>query len=239
MKPRLARLAHTRLALAVAAALLAVATAYAADSTAVKKPATPATHPGGTTGTSSGAHGAAPGGSPHGMPPDMSAPPVGKADAGPGWKLPPGQTPVVTRTEPGPELKPGEKLKFQTVSLHVFHRVFRNFHDHIVAKMKQEFRIGDSEYTGTIVEFVPDFALDLKNHKVTTRGQEPNNPAWRIIVKKNGAPMDTAWAFMDMQPHFTRNALLGFIATRATFENHGAVTSRDSLAMKLLQSEGK
>ena len=143
----------------------------------------------------------------------------------------------VAPSEPGPPLKPGEKLKMKSVTLHVFHRVFRNFHDQVEAHLKQEFRIGDSDYTGVITEFVPDFAMGLQSHKVMTRSQEPNNPAFHIIVRKNGTPVDTTWAFLDMPPHFTRRALVAFIATRVTFENHSTVTSRDSLALKLMQSE--
>jgi hypothetical protein len=236
LNPRIALASILTLMLMMAGTL-----AMAVDSTATKPPAT--TSPHGTAAKEGvpNPHAMPPGTTnPHAMPPGTPAASPPKPNVGPGWSLPPGQAPSVTRTEPGgPELKPGEKLKFKGVTLHVFHRVFKEFHDKVDAKMKQEFRIGDSEYTGSIVEFVPDFTLDLKTRKVTTRGQEPNNPAWRIIVRKNGAPMDTAWAFMDLQPHFGKNALLGFIATRATFDNHGAVTSRDSLARKLLQSEAK
>jgi hypothetical protein len=143
----------------------------------------------------------------------------------------------VASSAPGPALKPGEKLRMKSVTLHVFHRVFRNFHDQVQARLKQEFRIGDSEYTGTITEFVPDFAMGLESHKVMTRSQEPNNPAFHIVVRKNGVPVDTTWAFLNMAPHFTRRALVGFIATQVTFENHPTVTSRDSLALKLMQTE--
>ena len=101
----------------------------------------------------------------------------------------------------------------------------------------RSFRIGDTEYTGTVVRFVPDFTMDLKTGKIATRSQEPNNPAWRVVVRKNGVPQDTSWAFLNMAPHFGQRSLIAFLAVRATFENHAPVASRDTLAIKLMEQE--
>ena len=128
-------------------------------------------------------------------------------------------------------------LKLKTVDLHIFHRVFANFHDRVDASLNKEFRIGDTEYTGTVVRFVPDFTMDLKTGKITTRSQEPNNPAWRVVVRKNGVPQDTSWAFLNMAPHFAQRSLIAFLAVRATFENHAPVASRDTLGLRLLEQE--
>jgi len=129
------------------------------------------------------------------------------------------------------------RLRLDTVDLHVFHRVFDKFHDQVDARLGKEFRIGDSEYTGTVVRFVPDFTMDLKSGRITSRSEEPKNPAFRIIVKKNGQPQDTAWAFLNMPPHFAQRSLVAFLAVRATFVGHEPVVSRDSLAMRLLAAE--
>ena len=129
------------------------------------------------------------------------------------------------------------KLKLKTVDLHIFHRVFPDFHDHVDAMLGKEFRIGDTEYTGTVIRFVPDFMMDLKSGKITTRSQEPNNPAWRVVVRKNGVPQDTSWAFLNMAPHFGQHSLIAFLAVQATFENHPPVASRDTLAKRLLEQE--
>ena len=117
--------------------------------------------------------------------------------------------------------------------------MFPEFHDHVEAALNKEFRIGDTEYTGTVVRFVPDFTMDLKTGKIATRTQEPNNPAWRVVVRKNGVPQDTSWAFLNMAPHFGKRSLIAFLAVRATFENHAEVASRDTLARKLLEQEKK
>jgi hypothetical protein len=129
------------------------------------------------------------------------------------------------------------KLKMKTVDLHIFHRVFPDFHDHVDAALGKEFRIGDTEYTGTVIRFVPDFTMDLKTGNITSRSQEPNNPAWRLVVRKNGVPQDTSWAFLNMAPHFGQRSLIAFLAVRATFENHAPVASRDTLAIKLMEQE--
>ncbi len=128
-------------------------------------------------------------------------------------------------------------LRMETVTLHIFHRVFANFHDRVDARLGREFRIGDSDYTGRVIQFVPDFTMDLKTRRVTTRSQEPNNPAFHVVVRKNGVPQDTTWAFLNMPPHFARKSLVAFLATRVTFENHAPVMSRDSLARSLMKTE--
>lgn len=129
------------------------------------------------------------------------------------------------------------KLKLKTVELHIFHRVYPDFHDRVDAALNKEFRIGDTDYTGTIIRFVPDFTMNLKSGTITTRSQEPNNPAWRVVVRKNGVPQDTSWAFLNMAPHFGQRSLIAFLAVRATFENHAPVASRDTLALKLMEQE--
>ena len=127
--------------------------------------------------------------------------------------------------------------KVKTVTLHVFHRIFRNFQDRIVTPLGQEFRIGDSDYTGRVVEFVPDFAMDLKTRKVVSRSREPKNPAFRIIVLRNGEPRDTVWAFFNLPPHFAPKSEIGFVATEIAFTNRPALVNRDSLAVKMRRME--
>jgi hypothetical protein len=132
---------------------------------------------------------------------------------------------------------PAGSPKPKAVTLHVFSRVFGNFHDKVSVPLRQEFRVGDTEYTARIVDWVPDFAMDLKNRKIFSRGPEPKNPAFRIVVRKNGAPQDTVWAFVNMPPHFARKSLLAFIATQIEFLDHPPIVSEDSLALKIMNRE--
>ncbi len=152
----------------------------------------------------------------------------------------PAAPPSPVQPSPAPStMSRAEKLRFKTVTLHVFHRAFENFHDQIEAKIGQEFRIGDSNYTGIVTEFVPDFMMDLKTRKVTTRSNEPNNPAVRVVVRRGGKAQDTTWAFLNMPPHFAKKSLVAFLATHVSFENHEPVQSRDSLAVRMMQLEGR
>jgi len=102
-------------------------------------------------------------------------------------------------------------------------------------QLRKEFRVGDTEYTGTIVDYVPDFAMALSGKgkkaiggKVTTRSQEPNNPAFKIVVKSKGTPTDTTWAMVNMPPHFARKSMLAFRVLRIEFANHPPVVSPDT-----------
>ncbi|MBI5169080.1 MAG: hypothetical protein HZA61_06305 [Candidatus Eisenbacteria bacterium] len=129
--------------------------------------------------------------------------------------------------------------KLKNVTLHIFNRVFPSFHDKVTAVPSTEFRVGDTEYTARVVEFVPDFAMDIKTKKIMSRGPEPKNPAFKIIVKKGKVPTDTTWAFFNMPPHFARTSLLAFVATEITFTNRPSLVSQDSLALQIRKREGE
>lgn len=126
---------------------------------------------------------------------------------------------------------------FKSVTLHIFNRVFAAFHDKVVARRGVEFRVGDSDYTARVVEYVPDFTMNLKTHQVTTRSPEPHNPAFRVIVRRGGTPQDTAWVFLNMPPHFARKSMLAFIATKIEFDDRPTIASSDSLALQIMQRE--
>lgn len=115
------------------------------------------------------------------------------------------------------------RLKLTRASFVIGHRVFTDFRDVVSAKPHESFRVGDTDYTAKVVEFQPDFTMDLKTRKVTSRTQEPKNPAVRVIVWKHGTPDDTSWAFLNMPPHYGRKSMLAFRLTRLEFENHAPI----------------
>jgi hypothetical protein len=123
--------------------------------------------------------------------------------------------------------------KLKNVTLHIFNRVFAGFHDKVVAVPNKELRVGDTEFTFRIIRFEPDFTMDIKHHKVSSRSGEPNNPAFQIVVSRNGAPHDTSWAFFNMPPHFGVKEELAFVATRIEFLNRPTLASKDSIAVRL------
>lgn len=126
---------------------------------------------------------------------------------------------------------PGAPLKVSAMTMVIGHRAFPEFRDRVTVKLHETFRVGDTEYSAKVVDFQPDFAMDLKSRKVISRSADPNNPAAKVFVWKNGAPDDTSWAFLNMPPHFGRHSMLAFQITRIEFENHTPIESRrDSVA---------
>ncbi len=128
--------------------------------------------------------------------------------------------------------------KYRNVTLHIFSRVFPNFHDKVVATPNKSFRVGDTEYSARIIRFEPDFSLDIKTRKAMSMSGEPNNPAFQVVVSKAGVPHDTSWAFFNMPPHYSAKAHLAFVATRIEFVNRPVLESQDSLAIRIRQREG-
>jgi hypothetical protein len=107
--------------------------------------------------------------------------------------------------------------KLQSVTLAIRNRIFHDFADQQTALLNKEFVVGDTEMTGRVVQYIPDFTMDLKSGKVTTRSPEPRNPAFKIIVRDKGKAVDTTWAMLSLPPHFTRKSYLAFKVMRIDF----------------------
>lgn len=122
--------------------------------------------------------------------------------------------------------------RVKTVTLSIRHRVFHEFRQVSEVKLREEFPVGDSPYTARVVEFVPDFSLNLDTRKVVSLSHQPRNPAFRVIVLEKGAPSDTAWAFLNMPPHFSRNSLLSFQVARIDFVDRAAITASDTTLLR-------
>lgn len=118
--------------------------------------------------------------------------------------------------------------RISTVSLVISHRVFQDFVDREVVKLNQEFRVGDTEYTARIVQYVADFAMDMETRKIFSRSPEPKNPAFKIIVKRKNVPQDTSWAMLVMPPHFARKSMLAFRIDRIDFIGHDPILRPDA-----------
>jgi hypothetical protein len=107
--------------------------------------------------------------------------------------------------------------RVQSVTLGIRHRVFQNFSEIQKVAIDQEFPVGDTEYSARVVRYVPDFAMELKSGTIVSRSNEPNNPAFQIVVKEKSVPQDTTWALLNMPPHFARKSLLAFKVARIDF----------------------
>jgi len=128
----------------------------------------------------------------------------------------------------------GAALQVTDVTLRIRHRVFGNFREDRTVHLREVFQVGDTDYTGQVLRFVPDFAFDTKTRKVVTRSADPNNPAFQILVKEKGAPKDTTWAFLNAMPHFTRNSLLAFQVLRIDFKDHAPLIAPPDTAKAAL-----
>jgi len=115
---------------------------------------------------------------------------------------------------------PAKAPRFEAVTLVIRHRVFHDFSDLQKVKLNQDFILGDTDFQGRVVQFVPDFRLDLATHKVVSLSNQPNNPAFKIIVRQGKTPKDTTWAFLNMPPHFARHSYFAFQVVRIDFVGH-------------------
>jgi hypothetical protein len=118
----------------------------------------------------------------------------------------------------------------KAVTIGIRHRVFQQFSEVQTVRLNQEFPIGDTEYSARVVRYVPDFAMELKTGKITSRSNEPKNPAFQIIVKEGKTPQDTSWAFLNLPPHFGRKSLLAFKIVRIDYVNRASVVADTSRA---------
>jgi hypothetical protein len=118
-----------------------------------------------------------------------------------------------------------------SVTLDIHHRIFQNFSERRQVRLNEDFRIGDTDFSARVVQYVPDFTMDINTRKVTTRSQEPRNPAFRIIVREKKVPQDTTWALLRMPPHFARKSMLAFQVQRIDFFGHEPLVRSDSVAV--------
>ena len=135
-----------------------------------------------------------------------------------------------------PAGKAGATAKLQSVTLAIRHRIFQDFADKQTAVLNKDFIVGDTEMTGRIVQYVPDFMMDLQNHKITTRSQEPRNPAFKIIVRDKGKAIDTTWAMLSLPPHFGRTSYLAFKVMRIDFVNREPLLADSAQSAKELEA---
>lgn len=129
---------------------------------------------------------------------------------------------------------PAPKLKSVTIAIR--NRVFHEFKDQQTVLQGKSFPIGDTDYSAKIVQFVPDFAMDLSNGKVISRSPEPKNPAFKLIVSQKGKAQDTTWAMMSLPPHFTRRSFLAFKVMRIDFVGREPIVVDSVKAYKELEA---
>jgi hypothetical protein len=98
-----------------------------------------------------------------------------------------------------------------SVVLFIGNRMFPEFADVESTPMHRRNTVGDSNFAFEVVTFNPDFFINDSTKTVVQRSAEPKNPAFRIVVYKDNAPVDSSWAFYNLDvPHFSRTSALWF-----------------------------
>lgn len=104
---------------------------------------------------------------------------------------------------------------YQTVDLRITHRMYPQFKEQHAAAPGERFQVGDTDYSARIMGFVPDFVMDETTGKVSSRGEQPRNPAFQIEVFQADTLVERSWAFLKgSPPHFGRRSMLNFEVER-------------------------
>lgn len=126
--------------------------------------------------------------------------------------------PAARAAAPAPSSGKGPRLDWVTFGIR--HRVFHDFRDIQKVKLNQDFPLGDSEYSARVIQYLPDFQMDIEHHKFFSLSDQPRNPAFQIVVRKGKAPHDTSWAFLKSPPHFSAKSYFSFEVLRIDFVGH-------------------
>jgi len=140
----------------------------------------------------------------------------------------PGMSPLPKAPSTPADLSKARKVK--QLTLMIRHRVFHDFGEQVVTRLGEPFPIGDTEYSATVDQYVPDFAMDIKTGRVISRTAEENNPAVRIVVKEKGVLQDTTWALLDMPPHFGRKSMLSFQMSKIEYTSGKPLVAKQAPA---------
>lgn len=98
-----------------------------------------------------------------------------------------------------------------SVVLFIGNRMFPDFADVVATPMKKRCIVGDSDFSFEVRSFNPHFFIDDSTKTIIQRSDEPKNPAFHIVVFKDNAPVDSSWAFYNLDvPHFSRTSALWF-----------------------------
>ena len=124
--------------------------------------------------------------------------------------------------------------KFESVTLGVRHRVFHDFRDLHQVGLNREFPLGDTEYSARVIRYVPDFQMDVEARRVYSLSDQPRNPAFQVVVRKNKAPHDTSWAFLKSPPHFGPRATFAFQVLRIDFAGASPLIADSTLSAPAL-----
>ncbi len=88
-------------------------------------------------------------------------------------------------------------------------RMYPDWNEIVNVKMRENFYLGDTEFTARVERFVPDFRIS-EGGNVLSHSNELDNPAVHVFVYGDSAATDSTWAFQNFPPHFSPRSFFIF-----------------------------
>lgn len=124
-----------------------------------------------------------------------SGTPTPAADPTPPAPAPPSTDTVVTDTSVVLVLETGSRL-------------YPDWKEERRVHLGEEFALGDTDNSAVATKLLPDFRII--DGKPMSLSADMTNPAARILVRQNGAAVDSSWAFLNFPPHFSPRSFFTF-----------------------------
>jgi hypothetical protein len=87
-------------------------------------------------------------------------------------------------------------------------RLYEQWSDEVVVARHEKFFLGDTDLTAEVQRYYLDFKM--KDGKPFNASNEPVNPAAFVMVTRDTAAVDSAWAFLNFPPHFLPQSFFTF-----------------------------
>ena len=92
-----------------------------------------------------------------------------------------------------------------SLKLIVRHIENKDFAEEHVVKFREEFFISDTDYSARVIKFIPDFVMNEKTKRVSSRSKKPNNPAVMVRVYYKGKFLYDSWVLQKADTiHYVR-----------------------------------
>jgi len=105
-------------------------------------------------------------------------------------------------------------------------RLYPDWKEPHSVRLGERFPIGDTEFSGIVTRFLPDFRL--VDGRAVSASHRLDNPAVRVVTWRDSTAVDSSWAFLNFPPHFSPLAFFTFQLKAIT----GYAALRDSAQVK-------
>lgn len=92
--------------------------------------------------------------------------------------------------------------------LRVGSRLYEEWSEEVVVAPFEKFFLGDTDLTASVLRYYNDFKMI--DGKVVDASPAPNNPAVFVLVTRDTAAVDSAYAFRNFPPHFSARSFFTF-----------------------------